>query len=117
MSCPAGPVVAPNRRNLQRSFGRCRTAGARPPKTWAARSFWRTSSALLRNPRLLIPDEGTNAIEATLERQVLDAIRRRLPDAALLVITHRPNAVFDADRVVRLVEGRVVSPVVAAGSQ
>jgi len=40
---------------------------------------------------------------------VLDAVRRRLPEPALLVITHRPNAVFEADRVVRLVGGRVVS--------
>jgi ABC-type multidrug transport system fused ATPase/permease subunit len=75
--------------------------------------------AVLRNPHLLILDEGTNAIEDTLERQVLDAIRRRLPDAALLVITHRPNPVYEANRVVRLVGGRVVSPVAApvAGSR
>jgi subfamily B ATP-binding cassette protein MsbA len=65
--------------------------------------------AVLREPDVLILDEGTNAIEDALERQVLDAIRRRLPDTTLLIISHRPGDIQASDCVVHLEGGRVVS--------
>jgi ATP-binding cassette, subfamily B, bacterial MsbA len=65
--------------------------------------------AVLREPQLLILDESTNAIEDTLEHDVLRNIRRRLPRSTILIITHRPNEACPADHVVRLAGGRVVA--------
>jgi hypothetical protein len=48
-----------------------------------------------------------------LERQVLAALRQRLPGAAILIVTHRPNELCDG-RVVRLMGGRIVSAAVPA---
>jgi ABC-type transport system involved in cytochrome bd biosynthesis fused ATPase/permease subunit len=59
--------------------------------------------ALLRRADLLLLDEPTAGLDATSERAVLDAVwgeARR--GAAVLLVAHRPAALADADRVVRL---------------
>jgi peptide/nickel transport system ATP-binding protein len=67
--------------------------------------------ALACNPRLLIADEPTTALDVTIQAQILDLLRglRRRLGLALLLITHDLGVVAEmADRVVVMQAGRVV---------
>jgi len=67
--------------------------------------------ALANNPRLLIADEPTTALDVTTQRQILDLIRRIQTERGMgvLFITHDIGVVADiADRVVVLRHGRVI---------
>ena len=67
--------------------------------------------ALANNPRLLIADEPTTALDVTLEKQILDLIdrERRARGLGVLLITHDLGLVRRyADRVLVLDQGRIV---------
>ena len=67
--------------------------------------------ALANNPRLLIADEPTTALDVTTQRQILDLIKRLQAERGMgvLFITHDIGVVADiADRVVVLRQGEVV---------
>ncbi|MES2530734.1 MAG: ABC transporter ATP-binding protein, partial [Pseudomonadota bacterium] len=67
--------------------------------------------ALLNNPRLLLADEPTTALDVTTQRQILDLIQKLQADRRMgvLFITHDFGVVADiADRVVVMRHGRVV---------
>ncbi len=64
--------------------------------------------ALLRKPALLILDEATSGLDSETETQVNRVIRRHLPKATLMVISHRLATVKNADMIYVLSEGRVL---------
>ena len=59
--------------------------------------------ALLRRPRVLVLDEPTAALDEASETLVTSGIRRALPEATLILITHRPRLRELADTVLELV--------------
>ena len=63
--------------------------------------------AVLRQPRLLILDEATSALDAIAEAEVYAALRRCLPQATVLCITHRINALEHFDQVALVAQGRI----------
>lgn len=64
--------------------------------------------ALLRHPSLLILDEATSALDSENERTILQALGELRGRVAILVISHRPSMVREADRIYVLEAGRVV---------
>lgn len=62
--------------------------------------------ALLRKPSVLILDEPTSALDGETERLVAKGLREALPDATIVVITHKPALAQMADVVVTLEDGR-----------
>jgi ATP-binding cassette subfamily B protein len=62
--------------------------------------------ALVRNPRLLILDDATSAVDPTVEAAILDGLRREL-DATLIVVAYRVSTIALADRVLFLDNGRI----------
>jgi ABC-type multidrug transport system fused ATPase/permease subunit len=64
--------------------------------------------AVLRDPQVLILDEATSALDSDLEQRIRAALRSRFAGRTVLVISHRPSTVSDADHVVRLDGGHVV---------
>jgi ATP-binding cassette, subfamily C, bacterial len=64
--------------------------------------------ALVGNPRLLILDEVTSALDPETEWQICSGIRELASDMAVLAITHRPAFLEIADRLYRVADGRVM---------
>ncbi len=63
--------------------------------------------ALLRNPRILILDDCTSALDATTEAAVLASLRRRAAGCTVLIISQRISTVMRADRILCLENGEV----------
>lgn len=69
------------------------------------------AAALLCNPALLIADEPTTALDASVQRQVLAILNERVLEsgAAMLIITHDLGVIaHTADRVAVMYAGRIV---------
>ncbi len=67
--------------------------------------------ALVHEPRLLVCDEPTAALDARSGRTVLELVKRVAvqPDRAVIVVTH-DNRIFDfGDRIVTMNDGRIES--------
>jgi ABC-type multidrug transport system fused ATPase/permease subunit len=64
--------------------------------------------ALLRQPRVLLLDDATSAVDATVERGILDALRGSIA-ATTLVVAHRVSTIAMADRVLLLDGGRIAA--------
>lgn len=67
--------------------------------------------ALVLNPRLIVADEPTTALDVTVQAEILDLLRRCRDEfgAAIVLITHNMGVVADlADRVAVMYRGEVV---------
>jgi len=62
--------------------------------------------ALVREPRLLILDDATSAVDPSIEAEILGALRREL-STTLVVVAYRLSTISLADRVIFLSGGRV----------
>ncbi len=58
--------------------------------------------AFLRKPSVLILDEPTSALDGAMERLITRNLRSAMPDATLIVITHRPALAEAADVVITM---------------
>jgi ATP-binding cassette subfamily B protein len=58
--------------------------------------------AFLRKPSVLILDEPTSALDGAMERLITGNLRKAMPDATLIVITHRPALAEIADITITL---------------
>ncbi|MBK9180638.1 MAG: ABC transporter ATP-binding protein [Acidimicrobiales bacterium] len=65
--------------------------------------------AILADPRVLILDDATSAVDPTKEHEIRDALAEVMRGRTTIVIAHRPATVALADRVVLLDHGRVVA--------
>ncbi|HUZ31001.1 MAG TPA: ABC transporter ATP-binding protein [Xanthobacteraceae bacterium] len=64
--------------------------------------------ALIGEPRLLILDEVTSALDVETERRIAEAVSSRRGLTTVLAVTHRLAAVSNADLIVMMEAGRVV---------
>jgi ABC-type multidrug transport system fused ATPase/permease subunit len=64
--------------------------------------------ALLRRPQLLLLDDATSAVDATVEQQILAGLRGGLT-ATTLIVAHRVSTIALADRVLLLSGGRIAA--------
>jgi ABC-type multidrug transport system fused ATPase/permease subunit len=62
--------------------------------------------AIVREPRVLILDDATSSVDASIEAQILAALREEL-HTTLVVIAYRLSTIRLADRVLYLEDGRV----------
>src|SRR5437660_7788378 len=64
--------------------------------------------ALLTDPRILVLDDSTSAIESATEDEIQKAIRRLLEGRTTLLITHRLSQIRWADKILVLRKGELV---------
>jgi len=65
--------------------------------------------AVLADPRVLILDDATSAVDPTKEQEIRDALGQAMEARTTIVIAHRPATVALADRVLLIDDGRVVA--------
>jgi ATP-binding cassette subfamily B protein len=64
--------------------------------------------AFLTNPRILILDDSTSAIDSATEDQIQRAMRRISSDRTTFIITHRLSQIRWADRILVLRKGELI---------
>ncbi|MDT0342615.1 ABC transporter ATP-binding protein [Streptomyces litchfieldiae] len=64
--------------------------------------------AILTDPRLLILDDATSAVDARVEHEIHDALRSVMAGRTTLLIAHRQSTLQLADRIAVLDAGRLV---------
>ncbi len=65
--------------------------------------------ALLADPRVLVLDDATSAVDSPRELQVVKALAQARQGKTTLIISHRPATIAVADRVVLIDDGQVVA--------
>jgi len=65
--------------------------------------------ALLKKPKILILDDSTSAVDTRTDALIRQAFREEIPDTTKLIIAQRISSVQDADHILVLDGGRVVS--------
>ncbi|SNB53150.1 ATP-binding cassette, subfamily B, HlyB/CyaB/ATP-binding cassette, subfamily B, RtxB [Arboricoccus pini] len=63
--------------------------------------------ALVRNPRILILDEASSALDEHSERHLLDNLRRAGRGRTILMVTHRPAVLLACDEAIVVERGRL----------
>jgi len=62
--------------------------------------------ALVRNPKILVLDEGTSNLDAIIEQKIVENLKRR--GYGLLMITHRLSTILDSDSIIVLAGGKII---------
>jgi ATP-binding cassette subfamily B protein len=65
--------------------------------------------ALLTDPRILVLDDATSAVDPRVEADIHQTLRRVMRDRTTLLIAHRRSTLRLADRIAVLDEGRLVA--------
>ena len=64
--------------------------------------------AMYNNPKILILDESTNAIEKDIERKVLSYLKSIKKNMIIILVAHRDTTLEYADQVLELVNGNLI---------
>jgi len=63
--------------------------------------------ALLKDPKILILDDSTSAVDTATDAKIRNAFRDYIPDTTKIIISQRVSSVQDADRILVLDDGKV----------
>ncbi|WP_370462080.1 ATP-binding cassette domain-containing protein [Phyllobacterium sp. SYP-B3895] len=61
--------------------------------------------ALYANPRMLLLDEASSALDEGTEADIMQGLRRLKDEVTIIAITHRKTVIRPEDRVIRLADG------------
>ena len=61
--------------------------------------------ALLKNPKVLILDDSTSAVDTRTDQSIRTSFREYLPDTTKIIISQRISSLMDADRIVVMDDG------------
>ena len=63
--------------------------------------------ALLKNPKILILDDSTSAVDTKTDRLIRKALKNDLPDMTKIVIAQRISSIEEADQIIVLDNGEI----------
>jgi len=101
-------------RELLERVGLSDKAHRRPPElSGGERQRVAVARALVNTPELILADEPTGSLDSKNEKDVLDLLRELQSErgVTLILVTHDPRVAQTADRVIELLDGRVIAPV------
>ncbi|MBR2728002.1 MAG: ABC transporter ATP-binding protein, partial [Solobacterium sp.] len=59
------------------------------------------------NPRILILDDSTSAVDTATDARIRKAFREYLPEVTKIIISQRISSIEDADRILVLDDGNI----------
>lgn len=63
--------------------------------------------AMIKNPKILILDDSTSAVDTATEAKIRESFYSELKDTTVIIIAQRISSVKDADEIIVLDEGRI----------
>lgn len=63
--------------------------------------------ALLKDPKILILDDSTSAVDTATDARIRRAFKEEIPGTTKLIIAQRVSSVMDADRIIVMEEGQI----------
>lgn len=63
--------------------------------------------ALIKNPKIIILDDSTSAVDTATEAKIREAFAKQLKNATKIIIAQRITSVCDADKIIVMDEGRI----------
>ena len=63
--------------------------------------------ALLKQPKIIILDDSTSAVDTATDQKIRQAFREKLKDTTTIIIAQRISSVSDADKVLVLDDGKI----------
>ena len=63
--------------------------------------------ALYGNPKILILDEATNALDEKTEVKIFENIKNCYPDITLIIITHRNSYISKCDEIIEIKDKKI----------
>ena len=74
--------------------------------------------ALVNDPEVLLADEPTGALDSETSIQVMEILQQVAKDRLVIMVTHNPDLADQyATRIIRLLDGRIVSDSASEGSR
>ena len=65
--------------------------------------------ALIKNPKILILDDSTSALDTATEARIRESFKEDLKDTTKIIIAQRITSVIDADKIIVIDDGKIVS--------
>ncbi len=63
--------------------------------------------ALLKNPKILILDDSTSAVDTKTDKLIREDFKNEIPDITKIIIAQRISSVKDADKIIVLDDGKI----------
>lgn len=63
--------------------------------------------AILKNPKILILDDSTSAVDTATDGKIREGMKSLLPDTTKIIIAQRINSVQHADRIIVIDDGKI----------
>ena len=64
--------------------------------------------ALLKNPKILILDDSTSAVDTATDAKIRRAFKEEIPNTTKIIISQRISSIKDADKIIVLDKGKIV---------
>ena len=65
--------------------------------------------ALLKNPKIMILDDSTSAVDTATDARIRQAFREKLPHITKIIIAQRISSVIDADKIIVMDSGKITA--------
>lgn len=63
--------------------------------------------ALLKNPKILILDDSTSAVDTKTDKLIRDAFKNEIPDTTKIIIASRINSIIECDKIIVMDNGKI----------
>ncbi|MCM1114944.1 MAG: ABC transporter ATP-binding protein/permease [Clostridium sp.] len=93
-------MAQPNGYDTDLSQGGLNLSGGQKQRLCIAR-------AMIKNPKILILDDSTSAVDTATEAKIRESFYTKLKDTTVIIIAQRISSVQDADKIIVLDEGRI----------